>query len=40
MSNRLATHKRIADRLLEVIYGLADEERAYRAEIGNPRGEG
>ena len=39
MSNRLATHKRIADRLLETIYRLGDEERAVRAEIGNPRGE-
>ncbi len=30
MSNRLATHKRIADRLLETIYALSHEERAVR----------
>lgn len=31
MSNRLATHKRIADHLLERIYALGEEERAERA---------
>lgn len=31
MSNRLATHKRIADHLLERIYALGAEERAERA---------
>ncbi len=34
MSNRLASHKRIADRLLETIYGLSVEERQHRAALG------
>jgi 1-acyl-sn-glycerol-3-phosphate acyltransferase len=34
MSNRLATHKRIADHLLEVVYGLGAEERRIREELG------
>jgi 1-acyl-sn-glycerol-3-phosphate acyltransferase len=34
MSNRLASHKRLADRLLEVIFELAREERATRAALG------
>ena len=33
MGNRLASHKRIADRLLEIIYGLGEEERAIRAAL-------
>jgi 1-acyl-sn-glycerol-3-phosphate acyltransferase len=32
MSNRLASHKRIADALLKIIYDLAEEERAWRGE--------
>jgi 1-acyl-sn-glycerol-3-phosphate acyltransferase len=32
MSNRLATHKRIADYLLATIYALGDEEKVARAE--------
>jgi 1-acyl-sn-glycerol-3-phosphate acyltransferase len=32
MSNRLASHKRIADAMLARIYELGEEERAYRAE--------
>jgi 1-acyl-sn-glycerol-3-phosphate acyltransferase len=32
-SNRLATHKRIADALLERIYALGEEERQYRASL-------
>lgn len=32
-TNRLATHKRIADHLLQAIYRLGDEERQVRAEI-------
>lgn len=31
MSNRLASHKRIADDVLKKIYALSDEEKAYRA---------
>jgi 1-acyl-sn-glycerol-3-phosphate acyltransferase len=34
MGNRLASHKRIADALLKIIYGLADEERAWRRAHG------
>ena len=34
MSNRLASHKRIADRLLERIYSLGEEERAIRGRLG------
>ena len=30
MGNRLASHKRIADALLKIIYDLAEEERAWR----------
>jgi 1-acyl-sn-glycerol-3-phosphate acyltransferase len=30
MGNRLASHKRIADALLKIIYDLGEEERAYR----------
>ena len=30
MSNRLASHKRVADRLLEIVYALGDEERRLR----------
>jgi 1-acyl-sn-glycerol-3-phosphate acyltransferase len=33
-SNRLATHKRIADKLLSIIFQLAGEERVARAELG------
>jgi 1-acyl-sn-glycerol-3-phosphate acyltransferase len=36
MSNRLATHKRIADHLLERVYALADEERQARRELQLP----
>jgi 1-acyl-sn-glycerol-3-phosphate acyltransferase len=42
LGNRLSSHKRIADSLLQVIYGpLASEERAFRAELegrGEARG--
>jgi 1-acyl-sn-glycerol-3-phosphate acyltransferase len=31
MGNRLASHKRIADALLKIIYQLGEEERAWRA---------
>jgi 1-acyl-sn-glycerol-3-phosphate acyltransferase len=34
MKNRLASHKRIADRLLEAIFALAVEEREVRASLG------
>ena len=34
MSNRLASHKRIADRLLEIVYALSHEEREARAALG------
>jgi 1-acyl-sn-glycerol-3-phosphate acyltransferase len=34
MSNRLASHKRIADALVERIFDLSKEERALRAEMG------
>ncbi len=37
MSNRLVSHKRIADRLLAIIFDLAREEREVRASLGNPR---
>jgi 1-acyl-sn-glycerol-3-phosphate acyltransferase len=33
MSNRLASHKRIADRLLEMVYKLSEEERQIRREL-------
>jgi len=33
MGNRLASHKKIADKLLETIYALSVEERAHRAEL-------
>lgn len=33
MGNRVSSHKRIADALLERIYQLGEEERAYRASI-------
>ena len=31
LGNRLSSHKRIADRLLEIVYALGEEERALRA---------
>ncbi len=34
--NRLATHKRIADRLLQIIFDLSREERQVRMELGLP----
>jgi 1-acyl-sn-glycerol-3-phosphate acyltransferase len=34
LGNRLSSHKRLADTLLQIIYGpLADEERAFRADL-------
>lgn len=36
-SNRLASHKKIADRLLEIIFTLGEEERAVRRELGLSR---
>jgi 1-acyl-sn-glycerol-3-phosphate acyltransferase len=39
MSSRLATHKRIADFLLERIYSLGDEEKQARRELGLPPAE-